>query len=98
MSTPDRDGRHGDRSWALASLLSVLPALFVGAVLPGGRHEPGDRTGDCLQVARGILVQPNAGDLEPPSIADENNGGQGDDAGSGEEIPPGLDQRVPALE
>jgi len=91
MTALDRDSRQGDRSRVLANLTSTFLVLLTAVVLAGGQQQLGDRTGGPLQVAQGILVQPNAGDLEPPSIADENSGGQ--QGSSGEEVPPDLDQR-----
>jgi hypothetical protein len=57
--------------------------------------------GEALVVSQGILVQPDVGDLEPPSIADEQERG-GQDEG-GERVPaeiqpePGMIRVVPAV-
>jgi hypothetical protein len=44
---------------------------------------------DHERIAQGILVQPDASDLEPPSIADEENQQDDDDDGDdgGESVP-----------
>lgn len=79
-------------SAALAALFSTETAL---------RSPTAERLGGHRVLAQGILVQPDAGALEPPSIADEDQ--EGDDDDSGENVPPvvapspGVIQVVPAV-
>lgn len=82
-----------------------LAVALLTLILASDTASPTLRPNPLLQpdrVAQGILVEPNAGDLEPPSIADENEqADDGDD--SGESVPaviapkPGIIQVVPAV-
>jgi len=85
--------RRRDRSSVFSSLALALLVLLAVAAGPGSQRAHGDRIGESLQVAEGILVQPNVGDLEPPSIADENDDPQERDDDSGEEVPVVLERR-----
>jgi hypothetical protein len=83
-----------------ATFLSAALAVFLTS--PANVWVPvADHGGEALVVAQGILVQPNVGDLEPPSIADEQQRG-GQDEG-GERVPaeiqpePGMIRVVPAV-
>jgi len=86
-------------------LTTPFAVALLALILGSETGSPTLRPNALLQpdrLAQGILVEPNAGDLEPPSIADENEqDDDGDD--SGENVPaviapkPGIIQVVPAV-
>jgi len=66
-----------------ASLFTTMAAavLALGVSAPTTGDDRSKLDGrDSLRVAEGILVEPNVGELEPPSIADQQDGGH-DNAG-----------------
>lgn len=78
----------------------TLAALVVLLLSPrAGNQDRGRDAGlDDLRFAEGILVEPDVGALEPPSIADENDDA-GDDDGddSGEDVPAVIEERTPVV-
>ncbi len=73
MRLRQRKSRLAERfSFLVATLAAAVLALGVSA--PTTDDERSTVYGrDALQISEGILVQPDVGELEPPSIADEND-------------------------
>jgi hypothetical protein len=83
-----------------ATFLSAALAAFLTS--PANPWAPAaELRGEALVVSQGILVQPNVGDLEPPSIADEQEREEQDEGG--ERVPaeiqpePDMIRVVPAV-
>ena len=70
----------------LVSVIALLPSPG-----PGNEHRQVHAAMGCEQLAQGILVQPDAGALEPPSIGSEKDDDGADE--SGEDVPAVLEQR-----
>jgi hypothetical protein len=79
-----------------ATLAAAVLALGVSAPTTGDDRSKVDRL-NALRVAEGILVEPDVGELEPPSIADENDEPEddGDDEGDGYRAPVVIAPEVP---
>jgi hypothetical protein len=80
MRRRQRNSRFTER---FASLFTTLAAavLALGVSVPTSGDQQSSEVGrGALRVAEGILVEPDAGELEPPSIADQQDGGH-DNAG-----------------
>ena len=97
MTRRRRNSRLTERFASLfTTLAAALLALGVSAPTSGDqRSSVGGRDG--LRVAEGILVEPDVGELEPPSIADENDDEEddGDDEGGGYRAPAVIAPEVP---
>jgi hypothetical protein len=86
---------HGSR--VVATTIAALIALLLSPD-PRSQDRGDGATMVGVQLAQGILVEPDLRALEPPSIADENDDagdGEGDD--SGEYVPPSLERRGPEV-
>ena len=72
------------------ALLPSVLALVLAAALDDQASTGRNVSSTPLQLAEGILVQPGAGALEPPSIADEQ-----DDEGDDEPVGGGVGSAPP---
>jgi hypothetical protein len=81
----------------IAPTLAALVVLLLSPRAGNQERRPGAGIED-VQIAQGILVEPNAGALEPPSIADENDDVDDDDGDdSGEDVPAVIEERAPVV-
>ena len=75
--------KHACRPMAFTTTLAVAMLALVLSRGAGDERQPtGAKTGD-ERLAQGILVQPNAGELEPPAVGGDENGDDGDDGDDG---------------
>lgn len=98
MRARQRNSRLNERFASFfATLSAAVLALGVSSAPTNGDQRASAGGRDALRVAEGILVEPDAGELEPPSIADENEeqDDDGDDAGDGYRAPVVIAPEVP---
>lgn len=98
MRARQRNSRLNERFASLfATLAAAVLALGVSSAPTSGDQRASVDGRDALRVAEGILVEPDVGELEPPSIADENDEQEddGDDEGGGYRAPVVIAPEVP---
>ena len=81
--------KHARRSIVLSTPLAAAVLSLILAARPADERCSTETVRDHDRIAQGILVQPDASDLEPPSIADEEDQ-QDDDGDDGGERAPAV--------
>lgn len=79
--------KHARRTIVYSTPLAAAVLSLILAARPADERGSTETLRDHDRIAQGILVQPDASDLEPPSIADEGNQQDDDGDDGGESVP-----------